>query len=249
MAQHRALRPRGFHRQFPHNRLGFGVQHSMNALLVVLGPLLVAQTTEGPFVPPPLPSPPRLAHWLFENPWPPSITLIALAVIVFVLLNARGQAKQGMGIGAGLLAIAAACIGTAFLVTTDRERVAARTVELIGATATADLAALRPLLASDVGLNVLGRPFPEEKEGILGMVGLYMGGSYRVEQHTVSNITAHVDRLGSARTLARVRVEVDGFTNRSWWRITWRKNAQGEWEARHIDGLQIDMVKPSMLPR
>ncbi len=226
----------------------------MNAPAALLGPLSLAQTAEGPYFPPPLPSPPRLAHWLFENPWPPAIALAAFAVLVFFILNSRAQSRRGAIIAGCLLAVAAVCVVTAFLVTTDRERLAVRTRELIAATAAADVDSLGPMLAGDVSLNVLSVPFREEKAGILGLVTRYMGNEVRVRQCTVSEISAHIDRQGTGKTLARVRVSVDAagmndMTNRSWWRITWRQNDRGEWTAMYIEGLQIDFVKADMLPR
>lgn len=225
----------------------------MNPLAALLGPLSLAQVAEGPYSPPPLPAPPRLAHWLFENPWPPAIGLLAFAVLVFFIMNSRSQTKQGAMIAGGLIVTAAVCIVTSFAVTTDRERLAARTRELIAATATADLRELGPMLASDIGLSVLTRPAPQDKDGILGLVNRYMGNEVSVKQHAVSEVTAHIDRQGTGKTLARVRVTVDAagmndMTNRSWWRITWRKTAEGEWEAMHIEGLQIDFVKSGMIP-
>lgn len=225
----------------------------MNSIAAILGLLSLAQSSEGPYTPPPLPSPPRLAHWLLENPWPPAIGLAAFAVLAFFILNSRAQAKQGAVIALSLLAAAAACIAASFLVTTDRERLAAKTRELIAATATADLGTLGPMLASDVGLSVLERPAPQDKDGILGLVGRYMGNEVRIREHSTSELTAHVDRLGTGKTLVRVRVTADvagmsGASNRSWWRITWRKTPDGQWQVLHIEGLQIDFVRAGMLP-
>jgi hypothetical protein len=225
----------------------------MDQLAAIIGSLSLAQTSEGPYTPPALPAPPRLANWLFENPWPPAIGLLAFAVLAFFILNSRSQARQGAMIASGLLLAGVACIATAFAVTTDRERLATRTRELIAATATPDLGRLGPMLAGDVGLTVLGRPAPHDKEGILGLVGRSMSNEVRVKEHSTSGISAHVDRQGTGKTLVRVRVVADvvGMSdtpNRSWWRITWRKTAEGEWQAMHIEGLQIDFVREGMLP-
>lgn len=225
----------------------------MNALAALLGSLSLAQTSEGPYSPPPLPAPPRLAYWLFENPWPPVIALAAFAVVAFFIMNSRAQMRQGVLIAGGLLLVAAACILTSFLVTTDRERIAARTGELIAATAAADLRKLGPILASDIGLSVLERPAPQDKDGILDLVNRYMGNEVKVKQHSISELSAHVDRLGAGKTLVRVRVTADvagmnDASNRSWWRISWRKTPDGEWQAVHIEGLQIDFVRAGMLP-
>jgi len=221
----------------------------MNSLAALFGSFVLAQADRGPYVPPPLPTTPILERWLLENPWPPAISLAAAAVIVFYVMRSRSQARQGAIIAGVLILAAGICVLTSFVVTTDREKLADRTRSLIAATATANISDLRPLMASDIGLNVLGVPFRESKEGILGLVDQYMGSQYRVQQHSTSNLTAHVDRAGMGKTLVRVRVEVDGMANRSWWRITWRSTAEGDWQAMHIEGLQIDMVRESMIRR
>jgi hypothetical protein len=225
----------------------------MNSLAVMLGQLSLAQAADGPYSPPPLPAPPRLAHWLFEVPWPPAIGLVAMAVLLFFILNSRAQAKQGGMIALGLLLVAAATIATSFLVKTEREHLADRTRELIRATAAADVRSLGDLLASDVGLSVLTKPFSGDKDEIRDLVNRYMGNEYPLKDHSTSELSAHVDRLGGGKTLVRVRVVTDALgvndlSNRSWWRITWRKNAAGQWEAMHIEGLQIDFVSEGMIP-
>lgn len=226
----------------------------MNTPAAFPGTWLLAQLGEGPYVPPPLPAPPRLAHYLFENPWPAAVFLLVVAALLLFVGNSRGRAREGALLAGALAALAAACIGLSFLVTTERERLVAEMRRLIAATATADTDALAPMLASDVSLTVLGRQFPEDKPGILALVRRYMGGEVRVREHTLTEVTAHVDRLGAGQTLGRVRVSADvaGMSevgNRSWWRVTWRKAGDGRWNAVHIEGLQIDMVQAGMLPR
>ena len=225
----------------------------MNSIAAMLGQLSLAQGADGPYSPPPLPAPPRLAHWLFENPWPPAIGLAAMAILLFFILNSRAQAKQGGIIALGLLLAAAATIATSFLVKTEREHLADRTRELIRATAAADLRSLGEMLASDVGLSVLTKPFSGDKDEILGLVNRYMANEYALKEHSTSELSAHIDRLGGGKTLVRVRVVTDALgvndlTNRSWWRITWRKSTSGQWEAMHIEGLQIDLVNQHMIP-
>jgi hypothetical protein len=237
MAQRGRIRPRTLCivQSFPPACL-FHRSNAMNTPAIIAGPWLLAQLSEGPYVPPPLPAPPRLPHYLFENPWPGAVFLLVIAVLVLFIGNSRGRAREG-ALLAGLLALSAAgFIAASLLVTTERERLRDEMRRLIAATATADTEALAPLLASDVALNVLGRQFPEDKEGILGLVA------------------AHVDRHGGGQTLGRVRVSADvaGMTdvgNRSWWRVTWRKGPDGRWTAVNIEGLQIDMVQAGMLPR
>lgn len=226
----------------------------MSTPAVLAGPWLLAQLSEGPYVPPPLPAPPRLPHYLFENPWPAAIFLLVVAVLLLFIGNSRGRAREGALLAGLLAAIAGACIVASLLVTTERERLRAEMARLIAATATADTDALDPLLASDVALSVLGRQFPENKEGILGLVRRYMGSEVRVREHSLTDVTAHVDRHGGGQTLGRVRVSADvagmnDVGNRSWWRVTWRKGPDGGWSAVHIEGLQIDMVQAGMLPR
>ncbi|MBX3405281.1 MAG: hypothetical protein KF869_00850 [Phycisphaeraceae bacterium] len=226
----------------------------MNTPAIIAGPWMLAQLSEGPYVPPPLPAPPRLAHSLFENPWPLAIFLLVVAVLLLFIGNSRGRAREGALLAGLFAAIAGACIAVSFLVTTERERLRVEMHRLIAATATADTEALAPMLASDVALNVLGRQFPEDKDGILGLVRRFMGSEVRVREHALNEVSAYVDGHGTGQTLGRVRVSADvaGMSdvgNRSWWRVTWRKGADGRWTAVNIEGLQIDMVQAGMIPR
>lgn len=211
--------------------------------------LVLGQLGGPQFVPPELPAPPILEKWFLESPWLPALALAAVAALLFFILRSRNQPRQAaMGAGVPLL-IAAAMIVLSLLVTTEREELAARTKELISATAAADLDRLAPMLAEDVGLSLLGTARNETKSGILGLVQRYPGSMFPVEEHSVHEITAHVDRAGGGRTICRARVVVQGVPNGSWWRVGWRKNAAGQWTAVHIEALHIGYVSSGDLPR
>ena len=111
---------------------------AMNTPAIITGPWLLAQLSEGPYVPPALPAPPRLAHYLFENPWPLAIFLLVVAVLLLFIGTSRGRAREGALLAGAFAGIAAACIAVSFLVTTERERLRVAMRGLIAATATAD---------------------------------------------------------------------------------------------------------------
>lgn len=209
----------------------------------------LAQLGGPQFVPPALAAPPVLERWFLESPWLPAIALAAVAALVFFILRSRGEGRRAVLGAAAPLLLATAMIVLSMLITTEREKLAARTEELISATAAADLDRLAPMLAEDVALSLLGSTRDETKSGILGLVQKYPGGMFPVEEHSVHEITAQVDRAGGGKTLCRARVVVQGVPNGSWWRIGWRKNAAGEWTAVHIEALHIGYVSSGDLPR
>ncbi len=199
---------------------------------------------------PRLPAPPWFESVLFESPWTIAVALVVVGGVLFWWFNRVQQGRRGLFALAGGVGLAAALIVTAQTVTTLRERLKARTVELVDAVARADQVAMEAMLAPDVRVSVFGRDRGFTAESIVRWVDTMMRpgtGTYAVREHSESELGASIDGSNTARTQVRVRVtpESSPLPVGSWWRVHWRRDGTGAdapWRVTQIEVLQIDAV-------
>ncbi len=196
---------------------------------------------------PTLPSPPTIEHYLFENPWPAVIVLTLGALVVATALNRQGRSRQARLAAVGLLAGAIAVGVTASLVTTTREVLIQHSKSLVNATAAADLASLRDMLASDAELRAAFLTQTWTRDRLLDGVEQYLGQRYPIQSHGEDSIRATIDGPNAARTQMHVVVRSTDATAYdvpigSWWRIEWRKSDDGTWRVRGLECLHLSAV-------
>ncbi|MEM0983451.1 MAG: hypothetical protein AAGI17_05835 [Planctomycetota bacterium] len=193
----------------------------------------------------PLPDPPLVQRLLFESPTVPAITLAALGAILLIGLNARGKAMQGLLCLVVAIALAAINIAVASLVTTEREAVTAQTRRVIDATATVDSERLAELLESRVMVTLpVGVPasIPRGREEVIESVERLLGGTYRIESHSIREIQAVIDGTNIARTQVGLIVTAGGSSGIvSWWLIDWRKDGD-TWLAADIELISLPIA-------
>lgn len=190
----------------------------------------------------PLPPVPLLERFLLEQPLLPVIVLALLAVIALVAFFSRNQRRRGLLVAGVLIAIAGGVYATASLVTTERERLHARTTELIGAAAKADTAALQDLLTEDASLRVTGelsrvvQPV-DGREAILDAATYRLRDRYTIDDWSIRDSQATIDGPNVGRTLIRVAVDTSSFsrTHYSWWRLHWEQGPDGLWRCFEIE--------------
>ncbi len=199
---------------------------------------------------PGLPPAPWVELTLFESPWTAVVVLVALGGVLFWWFNRAQQARTGaVALGASL--VAAVALGlTSHFVTTERERLIARTEALVAAVAKADTTALSSMLAPDVRVTVFERDRGFTADSIPRWVDDHMRpgtGNFAIREHSVGSATATIDAPNAARTQVHVRVtpEFLGITTGSWWRLHWRRDGAegtGSWRVTQIEAMQIDAV-------
>ncbi|MCW5757931.1 MAG: hypothetical protein KIT54_11910 [Phycisphaeraceae bacterium] len=200
-----------------------------------------------------LPAPPTIEHFLFEQPWPTMALLAILAILAWLLFRARKQQRLGVIVAVLLLACAGGIAILASRVTTDREVVLNRTVELIEATAKADTTALRDILDVDTAVlrseGSIRRVLPPSRDtaDILAQVDRYLKGQYSITSVKLPNRQATIDGRNTARSQVRVAVEADALsrTHYSWWRLHWARGTDGQWRCFEIEPLWIQFVGSS----
>ncbi len=187
----------------------------------------------------PLPQAPLLERYLFESPLVPVAVLVIGAVVFFVILNARARLRPAALAGGGLLALAAGVWVLASLVVTPRERLIERAGEVIDATASADTAALGPMLAERAEVRVGDRARYTGRAAILAGVEDYLGGGI-LESHRIADAQAVIDTPLTARAQLRVRHTGSGVPTASWWLIQWRRASPGSpWIVESIEPLWL----------
>lgn len=184
----------------------------------------------------PLPKPPALERYLFEQPLPTMVVLSAGAVVAIVVFHRRAQLRRGLLIAGACLALAAGAYALAQAVVTEREILQRESVELVRHVTRADLPRLERVLHPDVTLVANTRAWGElDRRGILGRVnGLLKTADLRAG---VLENQAVLDGPNVGRTQLRVRVQDPNYIDLAWWRIDWRREPNGYWRVVRIERL------------
>lgn len=214
---------------------------------------LLAQVLPQPANVPPLPSPPLLPRLFLEQPTPLAVALVIATIVATAVLNRRGKAVQGT-VAAAFGVLVAALIILATAIQTDREKIAAATEDLVNAAAAVDQTALNRMLAPDVRLLAQSRINEQvQREGpnltdsgwdktmILAQAEKHLKGQFKVSSAVILETQALLDGPTSGRTQVRIRAvpEIYNFPVVTWWRVTWRKGSDGQWQAIAIEPLDL----------
>ncbi len=188
---------------------------------------------------PDLPQAGPMTHWLFEAPLLPAAALAALGLVAFIALRRTNRRMSialpallcGLLLGAGVY-----LLGT--LTVTDREMLALRSHELVGATGSSDAARLAPLLDERVRIksvfaSVSGR------DAVLELVRKRVPRAVRSAE--ASEVHAGLFGPQVARTQIRVRVQGDLVPSLSWWSVDWTRPSPDSdlWAATHIEPIWV----------
>lgn len=229
----------------------------LEVILPTLGQSLPGAAGGGTAVPS-LPLPPPIERYLLESPWIVIGALVMAGIIALFIFNQRSKARLGLLALLIAFVLAAAVFVTSTLVTTERERLDARTRELITLTAKAELGALRPILSENVQVRLGGVPFRSGRDAILSDVDRLLAKQYPISSIDISEVQCTIDGPNVARSQVHVRAKSSAAMYDapagSWWLIDWRRDLDpsgqgtGEWRAGGINMLQLDFVSdPSQL--
>lgn len=194
--------------------------------------------------PPPLPDPPAIEVWLFEQPLISAGLALGAGALVWFVFRAKGKPRQGALAGGGLAALAIVLGVAGSAVETARERVAALSEDLLAAAREGDAAGLDGLLANDLALDVGGRGGDSgDKAFVLEAVGKLK------EQAVIDAVRVRspvsLDGPDAARSQVWVRTGGTGFgPSLSWWMVSWRRQPDGQWRAHLIELLLLNGEKP-----
>lgn len=193
----------------------------------------------------PLPEPALWSRVLLEAPWPAVAGLIVAGLLVAVVLVRRGQAGRAVLADSALTIAAVAVVLTAYLVTTDHERIERGSAVLVAAAAAGDAAGAGALLATDARLYAEGdAALSLDRRQILGVVA-GLGRAAGIEGHRITRATASVDGPNAGRSRVVVRVDIaQGGLTFSAWELGWRKDPDGVWRVTRLVALSINGRRP-----
>ncbi|MBL8964191.1 MAG: hypothetical protein KF787_02955 [Phycisphaeraceae bacterium] len=192
---------------------------------------------------PPLPSPPAIERYLFEDAWAIATPLaVAAAVAIFTLLR-RQEGHRALVVGGVLAAIAAAVALTGWFVRTPREMVRENTRSMITAVADGDTNTLTRLIEPQARLvAAVAVAEADDREEILSRVRSYEAYRGSTRDLAILELQASQDGPNSARTQVLLRAWTSNFPVFSWWRLDFRRGSDGSWACRRIELLWISSV-------
>lgn len=182
-------------------------------------------------------------RFVLEEPWPLVALLLLAGVIALVLLNQRARAGLGLVCLAVAAALAVAVYGASAAVETTEESLRARTRALVAAALSEQPGALAAMLEAGAAVDVLGGTRREGRDAVVQLVADWRA-RYPLRSWSVSDVRAVVDGESVARCQFRFSAEPEAtrLPSGSWWIVTWRKDAGGQWQAWTISAQQIDGV-------
>lgn len=196
-------------------------------------------------------------RFVLESPWLLAITLLVVAVAMAALLLKRGDGRRGALLGGGIALVGVVVVLIGTLVTTERERLQARTLGLVGLTVRAQTSELAGYLDEKVAFSgIAGVGAIAGREALLEQVRNYPGAAYTIRSHSTSSVGVSIDGENVARTQVRVWVRLDKDVAMydaaigSWWRLDWRRDpvagsppgTYGPWRVSRITMMQLDGV-------
>ncbi len=189
-----------------------------------------------PKVPPPLPDPPALAHYLLESPLIVISVLLAAAVVAHMAMSSRKPVRARQ-VGAGLIALALCVWAVAFFVETPREKAISLTKQLVADVASGNTKGVDAALAPKAALYTDLRPEGQPKDFILSKVDMFFGpkGLYPIQDHALLEAQAYIATPSLAQVQMKVRVtSKDGFPTLSWWQLDMAPKPGAGWEVTGI---------------
>lgn len=214
---------------------GFGA----GTLLAQTGPLSFLEVPD----PAPLPGPSTLSHVLLESPLSPTIVLVAIALVAYVVLNARARFKQGLAVAGACVLAAGALWVLAAVVTTDHERLNRAATDLVDAVAAADVDAVDAALAPEAQLMDVPTLNALDKRAILAAVESQLGAGapFEVTEHAILEVQTALDGPRAGRVQVKVRVQTRGMgiPNISWWGLGLIRGEDGQWRTVSVRALAI----------
>jgi hypothetical protein len=199
---------------------------------------------------PPLPSPPFLQHYLFEEPWPAAGLLLVAALGAAWWLRRQNQPRRAALAALTGAALTAVVLALGALVTTEREVLAARTRDAVEAAARVDEPALRDLAFESVTASVPGVSLPAGRDDLIATARRYLTDHTPLKSHRVRAVSATLDGPNVARTQALVQIElaaggkfIDGPIGTRW-ELRWRRDPLpdggfGPWRVSSVHALQL----------
>lgn len=199
--------------------------------------------------PPPLPGHPTFSWLLFESPW-----WVAGLAAVLLLAFSLGLRSRGLS-GAFVITLAIApVVGVGLMalsgfVVTPRERLALSSSKFLEVVSLGDAEGAGAFLATDlvVDLEGTGRALGEDRATVLEIIPT-LKDQAAIEARRVRSVALDGAGAGRAQVFIRTGGGGSGFgPSLSWWLLSWREDADGEWRIHLIELLLLNGQKPKAI--
>ena len=183
--------------------------------------------------------------WALEQPLVSALALFVLGIVCASLLWRRDQARLGLIVGGALIALAAAVMALGTLVVTDREQIGMGSRTFVIAAVDGDMEALDRVMLEEAALAGSGRTVADDGRERIKRLSQAQAQAALIESWRISRLQARIDGPNVGTTQFRVRMTPrGGLPTLSWWRLHWRRDAQGVWRIGTIDCLAINGREP-----
>jgi hypothetical protein len=184
-----------------------------------------------------------IERWVTGSGFTGAALLGVLAIAAYLVLSRSPKARLAVPAAAALLAGAAVVLLVGRLVVTPRESLKAAAVALVDAAATADQAALRPLLHPDARVRTRFAA-AQGRDRVAALAGQ---AEPFITDHRVREIRVDLRGPRVARTQIRLSVQGDRIPPASWWAVDWQRPGPDDpWVVTSIEPIWIQgMADPA----
>lgn len=187
-----------------------------------------------------------LTRFIFENPYPLGLLLLALgAGLSWTVL--RGGDRRRLRVGVGLVAAGGVVLLIGQVVVTSGERARGVVLDLVEAAVAADVSGATQLFSEDAAL-ALGSPTnPGYSRDAIDQRVEQLDGRYRIESNRIVKLKTHTE--SSQRAVVDLEVSTTpemGFGPvHSAWLVRVERQDDGTWKITHVTWLSIAGRTPS----
>ncbi len=188
---------------------------------------------------------PAWERWLYEQPIPTMIAIIAMGVLSAYMLRQKGLVKWTPAPMLAALVLATGVWSLASVVETGRESMANGTRAFITAMLTGDRFEARSQLDRDVLLAAAGTEFSIDVDAL---AAISLEASKRVNSFNLRKVSSTQDGPNVGRTRFDVTLGVDGAPMPMGWELGWQRRG-GSWAIVRAECLHIYNKPPQNMFR
>lgn len=199
-----------------------------------------------------MPDPPSvssLTYYLFDNPWPLTVVLVVIAIVMAV--SARRSGRRDLLRAAAIPAILAIIVlATGYLVTTSGERAGQIARRLVAAAEQADVPGAMGLFSDDAMMALIDPRNPGVGIKVIRDRVELVEGRYRIDSARITSLKTY--SAAGDRGVAHLRVTASfssayGYPTPSSWVIEVRPDDDGQWKITHITFVEYNFgQRPGM---
>jgi len=179
-----------------------------------------------------VPPTPFLIHYTLINPWPASMILIAIAVILFRFGFVRGnQVTTHLSFVVVLVGVGLAVL--AHFVETSPEALHRRTAHLVESAILGEKQTVSDLFSDDFTLFVGGQRADMDRDDVLSRIPALPGF---ITSNTITKLETgiHPDKKTGRSIFSQITSTAIGYPSPNQWRCEWRRDTDNQWRINQL---------------